>query len=700
MWDGRLFYKNRGWRCGTHHFCLMRATTVAFLLLPFLGAAQGVLINEVAPGEQDGPDWVELHNSGRHSVDLNGATFVSGDALHRVDGALVVPAGGSVVLWFGGDGTGVSHVPFKLSRKGDALMLVAPDRSRVLDVFSWPDLPAGMAIGRSPDGGAHWGYTQHPTPGGPAHPGDHARRLLAAPLPVMAPNGLDWTAPEGAALHYTLDGSVPGPDDPTWTGPRPLPSEAVITVRAIADDAVPSPCASYPPPDAQAPWSISLRADPRDLTDSVQGILVEGAAANFSRRGRAWERPAEIALHMGDTCVRLPVEVWVAGSGSRSLAKKSLKLRLQASVDTALLPPALRGAQEWLLRADATPGAFVHDHFMERLAKEHAAVEVQGSIALPLLVNGTYHGLYRLMPAKNGDLVRTRSACGEVDVVTGPAGEVITGDRKAYRRFMEALTGAATLEELAALADLESLLDMACLDLWTGRVDAELNTRCWRPRTKDGRWRWILFDMDLWAPPEENTVARMQAEPPQAAPHLPALLSDEARTNALLARATAWHAAGLWGTEARQLLEDMHAHHRNAMLRDHARWSGQMPMEHPDSSFARLERHLSTRAPNLLRHLSEATGRSLERMELRVRPEHSGELLVEGRPVTDAEQLITAFMGAPVHVTALARPGYRFVGWRQGTDEPAERTAMPGRDRVLTAVFRPVPPSGGDRLEQ
>ena len=112
MWDGRLFYKNRGWRCGTHHFCLMRATTVAFLLLPFLGAAQGVLINEVAPGEQDGPDWVELHNSGSRSVDLNGATFVSGDALHRVDGALVVPAGGSVVLWFGGDGTGVSHVPF------------------------------------------------------------------------------------------------------------------------------------------------------------------------------------------------------------------------------------------------------------------------------------------------------------------------------------------------------------------------------------------------------------------------------------------------------------------------------------------------------------------------------------------------------------------------------------------------------------
>ena len=77
MRDGWLFHKNRGWHYGTHHFCPMRATTLAFLLLPFPGAAQGVLINEVAPGEQDGPDWVELHNSGRRSVDLNGATFVS-----------------------------------------------------------------------------------------------------------------------------------------------------------------------------------------------------------------------------------------------------------------------------------------------------------------------------------------------------------------------------------------------------------------------------------------------------------------------------------------------------------------------------------------------------------------------------------------------------------------------------------------------
>lgn len=678
----------------------MRRAALAFLLFPLMAMGQGVLINEVAPGEQGRPDWVELHNRGRRNVDLNGAAFVSGVALHRVQGTLVVPAGGFAVLWFGSDSTGVSHVPFKLSRKGDALMLVAPDRKRVLDVFTWPDLPAGMAIGRTPDGGAAWGYTQHPTPGGPCRPGDQARRLLAIPEPMISPDGLDWIAPEAADLHYTLDGSPPGPEDPRWSGPRQLPSDAVITVRAFAQDAIPSPCASYPPPDAIAPWSISLRVDPHDLTDSVHGILVDGAAANFSRRGRAWERPAEIALHTGDTCVRIPVEVWVAGSGSRSLAKKSLKVRLQASPDTNLLPPALRSADEWLLRADASPGAFVHDHFMERLAEQYAEVEVQRSMVLPLLLNGTYHGLYRLMPAKNGDLVRSMSANGEVDVVAGPAAEVITGDRKAYRRFMEALSGPATLEELAAQADLESLLDMACLDLWTGRVDAELNTRCWRPRTKDGRWRWILYDMDLWAPPQENTVDRMRAEPPQYAPHLAALLSDEERTNALLARIAAWNAAGPWDTEAHRILDELKLQHRDALLRDHARWSAQMPMEHPDSSFVRLERHLNARAPHLLRHLSEATGRTLERMELRVQPEHAGELLLEGRTVTDAQRVIQAFRDAPVRVTALARPGFRFVGWRQGPDDEAERRAIPGRDRALTAVFRAVAPSGGDRLEQ
>ena len=686
------------------HFCsvLWRFYTILALMPALLRAQPGpaVRINEVAPGEQGRPDWVELFNPGGRKIDLQGMAFVSGDALHRITGPLLVAPGGFAVLWFGSDSTGVRHVPFRLSRKGDALVLVAPDRKRVLDVFTWPDLPPGLSIGRCPDGGPHWGYTTEPTPGRAATEGHYASRVLPPPRPVLADGLIDWRAEALAELRYTLDGSTPDSNDRQWTGAMRPPGTGVITVRAFAPDAIASPAAAYPPPDTEALLSVSLRVDPLDLMDSLRGILVEGRSANFSQRGRAWERPADLALHLADTVLILPVDLWVAGSGSRGLPKKNLKLRLRGDPDTSALPESLRGVSEWMLRADATPGAFLNDHFVERLAAAHAAVEVQASLPLPLLINGTYQGLYRLMPAKNSDLVLRLTDAEAVDLVHGPAGEVLRGDRKAYARWMDLLTGDAPLTELERHADMASLLDMACLDLWTGRGDAELNTRCWRPKVSGGRWRWMAYDMDLWAPPSDNTVARLMAEPRAAAPHLAALLANTERTNALLARVTAWNAAGLWDVEASTLLTDLYDRHRTQLLRDHARWSSTMPMEHPDTAFARLERHLSVRATRLLSDLAAATGRSLVQVAMRVEPPQAGELQVEGRYVTDARHTFTAFTEAPLRVEAIAAEGYRFAGWRHRPGMKAGLLFTPDRSRELVAVFRKVDGSGRDALEQ
>lgn len=662
--------------------------------------AHAVLINEVAPGEQGGADWVELYNPGDVAEDLQGATMACGSAVHRIDGRLLLAPKGFAVLWFGSDSSGVHHVPFRLSRKGDALVLVAPDRMRILDVFSWPELPQGLSIGRWPDGAAHWGYAAEPTPGCPASRGRYAQRLLAAPRPLRSAGRVDWLADTAAELRYTLDGSIPDQRSPLWTGALPVPPSAVVTVRAFARDAVPSPAASYPPPEPGTPRSMSLRVAPADLADSARGILVEGLSANFAQRGRTWERPAELALHLADTFLIMPVDLWVAGSGSRGLPKKSFKVRLHGRPDTTLLPPALRGVKEWMLRADASPGAFLNDHFMERLSAAHASVEVQASIPMPLLINGEYQGLYRLMPAKNSDLVLRNTDAGAVDMVEGPAGVVLRGDRRAYERWMDALLGDAPLSTLEEQADLGSLLDLACLDLWTGRVDPEMNTRSWRPKVAGGRWRWLVYDMDLWAPPTENSVQRLLEEPAPAAPYLGALLATRERTDALLARITAWNAAGLWDAEARRVLADIRSQHMEAMLRDHAHWCNAMPMEHPDSAFARLHRHFTVRAERLFGHLAAATGRRLEQVMLRVEPPHAGAIHVEGRTVTDHRKVMASFRDAPVRILARPHEGYRFVGWRNGHGSGPGMLLVPGRTGDAVAVFRRVDGSGGDALEQ
>ena len=125
-----------------------------------------------------------------------------------------------------------------------------------------------------------------------------------------------------------------------------------------------------------------------------------------------------------------------------------------------------------------------------------------------------------------------------------------------------------------------------------------------------------------------------------------------------------------------------------------------MPMEHPDTAFARLERHLSVRATRLLRDLAAATGRSLVQVAMRVEPPQAGELQVEGRYVTDARHTFTAFTEAPLRVEAIAAEGYRFAGWRHRPGMKAGLLFTPDRSRELVAVFRKVDGSGRDALEQ
>ena len=53
-------------------------------------SAQGPLINEVVPGGNGGPDWIEVYNPGSRPVDLLGYTLVTVGRTHRIDASLML----------------------------------------------------------------------------------------------------------------------------------------------------------------------------------------------------------------------------------------------------------------------------------------------------------------------------------------------------------------------------------------------------------------------------------------------------------------------------------------------------------------------------------------------------------------------------------------------------------------------------------
>ena len=670
----------------------MRPWTAPFLACACVAVQAQVRINELqaahvagSDGQGVNGDWVELYNAGRAEVDLGGYVLAMNGQSQLLPAGLLIGAGQWRMLWC--DRTsdqGPDHLGFALPRKGGSLLLVAPDRTTVLDVFNWPEMPAGVSIGRMADGGRSWGYFQVPTPG-KANANAVARLL---PMPSIAEQGgsvtLECTG--AATIRYTLDGTMPNERSMTYMDPLPVGAGTVVKARCFAPDAIPSTAAVITTAIPDPAWALAIA--PGDLT-GPNGIG-DVPSGNHARKGRAWQRQAVLQRN-GQVS---PVGMAISGNGSRSLPKRNFKL-LARDRFTSSSPIRLSDGNAWsevILRADATPHAFLRNTFMEAV--------VQPGFPVHLFLNGQDQGLYRAMPAKGKDWVRSLNGGNSATIIEGPGARAVSGSAKAYLNMVRAIAGGSPLDSLAMMLDPGSLVELACYDLWTGRADHELNVRCWRNRSAPGRWRWVMYDMDQWAPPEERTVQRMCSGAVPETPFLPQLLADPGLRDLFLARISALMATALAPDRAKILADSLFACHRQAMAEDQAIWQERMEAPDPQATYSDLLAHIQGRNRNLLQQLAEYTGKDVRKLTLTVEPRGSGQVVVEDLPFTDEKREMECFAGIGLHLKAVPSAGMEFAGWK-GADGSNDRLQVsPLRNMRITALFRPVGVSNQGGLKQ
>ena len=683
----------------------MRAWSLLILLLAGPASAQ-VRINELqctrtpaSDGQGGNGDWVELFNAGPTAVDLEGWALVIDGTAHRLNGPLVLDEAAFLTLWCDGrPDLGPDHLAMDLPRTGGTLLLVAADRSTVADFFRWPALPPGCSMGRSTDGRRDWGYFSRPSPGSANAASIAVHRLLQPPAFQVDPDAVRITAPDAdAQVHLTLDGTAPDRNASLATTPIPVVPGLVLRAQAWADDALPSAeavCTPAVPADA---WSLVI--DPADL-QGEQGIA-DVPSGNFSRSGKAWQRQAWLNTGTEGNAMHA-TGLAIAGSGTRSLPKRNFKLFAK---DRFAAPGPLRlpdgsMAREVTLRADASPNAFLRNLFMKEVARRSGArVDLQPSFPVPLYINGSYQGLYRAMPTKNQVWARSLNQDRPVELVDGTGPKVLNGNGKSYFRLLKALANGAPPQELEQLADLNSLVELACFDLWTGRGDHDLNVRCWRPDAPGGKWRWMLYDMDQWAPPEDLTVPRMCATVTADAPYVRELLRDPALRARLLARLSALMATTLNPQRATLLLDSIHAAQAPAMREDHARWKDELPMPAPEQARAEIQQHITGRQGPLMRQLAQATGLEPCTLVVEVQPPGAGLVQVEGLALTDDRASMASWSGILVHFNAVPAADMEFAGWGDGATDP-ERVLASGRPGKIVARFRPAAFSSQRSLQQ
>jgi hypothetical protein len=675
-------------------------------------AGSGLRINELQAsnpgtielGDGDTPDWIELYNPQGQPIDLRGMRLVVNGRQHHFEQSLTVPAKGHRLLWCGAkQGGGADHLGFSLPRSGGTILLVHTNGTTILDLFTWPALGAGTSIGRMPDGATTWGYLECPTPGAPNPDKATITQRTATPLPVTR-HTQDGTLEVGfgttpdTRILFTLDGRAANSEHANiYSGAVSVPRGAVLRYSALAMNGLAAAENSLiVPREGHSGAYLSLAIDPASLWDDSTGIAVPGAFSNHTRTGMEWEREALVQFANEDSSSTFPAGVRISGSGSRGAAKRSFKLYTRGRYDSPDAGITFADGSRFdqgMLRADASPNAFLRNRFFELLVEQHGlALDVQSSTPVPLYLNGSYWGLYRWMPPKNAAWARQVSGEEAVDLLAGPAALPLSGSGEHFREAQNALFDAAPMADIESSIDLTSLIDLACIDLWTGRADHELNVRCYRPRRAGGKWRWILYDMDLWSTPEENSLERMCSAQTPETPYLPQLMSHPELQLRTLARMSALLATALEPTHARALADSLFLAHKEELLADHRRWAAELAQAPPEERIAEITRFIVDRPEHLVRHITEHSGRKARTVRIEVPPHDQGLIYLEGLLLAPGKVDVHCFTGVPMKLTAVPGEHQEFVEWK-GLDQGEQSISEDfSQAKVVRPLFRPVVP--------
>ena len=485
-----------------------------------------VVINEILASNHSGAldpdfsqfaDWIELYNNSAADIDLSGWTLTddfSEPEKWHIPENIILPAHGYLLIWADGTGLGL-HSNFKLDNAGEVVGLYAPDGT-AMDTLSFGEQVSDVSFGRSPVDLNVLLYFENPTPDGENSTEGVETSLQSAQVEINKPSGfytgaIDVTlSTVNGTIRYTTDGSTPNRFSPEYHTPLKISSTTVLKTGSFAPNLLPGPVETrtlFINEDVHLPV-FSLTTEPDFLWDPDIGIYVD---ENISAR-KSWERPATLEFFdaNGYLAFSRQADIRLFGRTAIYIPQKSLSIFLRDRLNYPLFPDMeLHEFDAFLLRSssDDWHQTMFRDGFIQKWVQDHMNVDTQAYRPAVLFINGAYWGIHNIREKYNESYVETHDGVDRdnVDILyideRNEDVEVVAGDRAHYDALIDFIsTHDVSLEEnydvVASLVDIDNLIDYVIAQAHIGNRSWAHNIRAWRPRTTDGKWRWMIFDLD------------------------------------------------------------------------------------------------------------------------------------------------------------------------------------------------------------
>lgn len=361
-----------------------------------------------------------------------------------------------------------------------------------------------------------------------------------------------WIAPEGEVFKATIIRAAA-------YNPATKEYSKVITQSYFVDEAIDSRYAGLP--------IISLTADHEFLFDETSGIYTPAIptgdpVASYEYNERKIPASVELIEEDGRLGFSGLYEVSLQGSTSRSSPQKGLHIIAESWMgsefidyplfqDTETKAAEITQFKRFILRSwgSARDWPMIFSDAHQQLLLSNADIDIQAYRPVIVFINGEYWGLHEIREAsKNAWYFQEHYGIDVldpgIDLLIGSGNMIDEGDAEHWDNLVDFIsTHDLELKEnyqyVATQVDIDNFITYMIHGIFAGKRDwPGHNEAKWRPRTADGKWRWIQFDMDhglnSHGRPTYDMVSHVLSEDAHPHPLFVALITNKTFKNHFL----------------------------------------------------------------------------------------------------------------------------------------------------------------------
>lgn len=694
-------------------------------------------------------DWIELFNNTDSLIQLGGY-YLTDDSLEitkwQIPNGSELASNTGMIIW--ADGEDLSdrelHTNFKLSKDGEWLGLFSPEHE-LIDSLLFPEQDTDVSFGRTLE---EWKYFGTPTPG-KENETWQSETLVYIKTPKFSLNGGFYpgaqtiglsSTEQNVEIRYTFDGSIPDINSNLYEDPFSLGSTVVVKARVFKEGFLPSKVVTktYFIDEKTSLPVFSISTDPSNFWDDnigiytigTNGLSFWGVNANY---WQDWERPSHIEFFEDDKELAFSMNAGIAINGARrNTLQKSFRIFARDEYGDPLIQykifpyKPINEFKSLILRNGGYP-EFRHtmfrDGMMQQLLTGEMDIDNQAYRPAVVFINGEYFGIYNIREKQNEDYLYYNHGVDPANIDLLESNQtIVEGDRDHYQAMLgfindSNISESEVYDSVKSLMEINEYINYQISEIYFANIDWPANNiKYWRPKTPDGKWRWMMFDVEsgfqLWANYDHNSIefatdsnSTTWNNAPWSTFLLRTLLKNDEFKNEFVQK-FALHLNTTFKPErVLNFIDSLKGKITDEIPEHIQRWAIGCSASNPESSdgctfpsvsawesnVELMNVFAENRPEYIAGFVNDKFGLSgLANITFKTEEIHGGTIQVFNKAVTNSEAITKFYKNIPIEIEAVPAAGFDFAGWEgiSGIDT-SSAIIMVNSDTTITALFTP-----------